>query len=220
MAFFVEPNKGLAPPENLHFRDKPPPSPPPWRALKQPPPSPANGSPAVRPVLPPPSTATANSGTQRPQRHQHALRLRTPRRRQGAWDSQPLSPPSRLRLLPAQVHWPWQPGLFFFFREFTVWSTRKERGKREVNLTLFHQFFAFWIAGCCICYVFQSSISGGITSCVKCENFLSFFHWESFFCVFPNSLVISKEWFFPSLFLYIFSSISEFVYLQVGIIGQ
>ena len=73
-----------------------------------------NGSsPALRSLLPPPPPPTTTTTTrlrQGPERDQHTLRVGAPGWRQGAWDSQPLPPPPRLRLLPAQVYRPRQPG--------------------------------------------------------------------------------------------------------------
>lgn len=62
------------------------------------------GSAALRSVLPVP--------TRWSEQHQYALRIGAPGRREGAWDSQPLPPPPRFRLLPAQVHRPRQPGTY------------------------------------------------------------------------------------------------------------
>lgn len=128
---------------------------------------PLNGSAAIRSVLPVPTRWT--------EQHQHTLCLRSPRRREGAWNPQPLPPPPRLRLLPTQVYWPRQPGVLIFrlvLEQRKLLSSGAVSTEIEIQAVNFVYIFnenSLFFSGRCICYVFQPSISNGSVARPECE---------------------------------------------------
>lgn len=131
-------------------------------------------SPTVRSLLRlQPSSTAPPSVRRRTRGDQHTLRLRLAWRRQGSRDPQPLPPSSRVRVLPAQVHWTRRPGSVTSSRFTQKIPILREK---DVNFMILLSMSLkllkvslFFVPGCCVCNVLESSFRYGCNEWAKCE---------------------------------------------------